>query len=114
MAYIKWDSERLAAQADEIADAKTRLAAAADELSATVGRLDPQIAGYEGIGRLLRAACEGAREDAARLRRESGCLEEAAAIYGYADRAARRASEELPSSIAERSLIFEDWFAQLL
>jgi hypothetical protein len=114
MAYIKWDRDRLAAQAAELAAMETRLAAAVDDLCATVGRLDPQIASYEGIGRLLRAACEGAREDVSRLRREGACLDEAAAIYGYADRASLRASEGLPSSITERSLIFEDWFAQLL
>jgi hypothetical protein len=89
-----------------------------DDLTAQLGeitrRLDPQIAGFEELGWELRALNKGAEACADRLRREHSALGEAVSIYDAAERIALRASEELPSSIAERGLVFESWFTELL
>jgi hypothetical protein len=114
MIYIKWNCRDMSRGNEELRETLVRMSALAEELNGIAGRLDPQLAGYEGLGRSFRTLCEDSERDVDRLRRENGALDVAIAVYDNAERRALRASEELPTGIAERSLILEDWFAELI
>jgi hypothetical protein len=114
MVYIKWNCRDMSCGNEELREALVRASALAEELNGITGRLDPQLAGYDGLGRVLRDLCRDAENDVDRLRRENGALAAAVAVYDGAERRALRASEELPTGIAERGLILEDWFMELM
>ena len=115
MSHIRWDCRELAIGCGELREAQSRMSALAEEIGRTARRLDPQLEGYDELGRSLCALCEGVGEgDARRLGDECAAMESAIEAYGNAERAALRASESLPAGIVERGLVLEDWFAELM
>jgi hypothetical protein len=114
MIYIRWNCRDMARGNAELREALTRVSALAEEIDGIAGRLDPRLAGYEGFGRRFRGLRDDTERDVNRLRRETGALDGVIAVYGAAERRALQASEDLPVGIAERSLILEDWFSELM
>lgn len=112
--YIKWDCHDLGNGAEGLRDALSRLSPMPEELRGVHRRLDPQLAGYEGIGRTFGSLLEGVEEAIRRIRNECSALDGVLAVYADAERATLRASESLPASITERNLVFEGWFNDLL
>ena len=112
--YVKWNTDNLESGSEALRDVMVRLTALAEDLRSVYAQLDVQMAGYEGIGNSLRMLAEGLGEDANRVRNEYNALESVISIYMAAQRDTMRESESLPNSIAERSLIFETWFSDLL
>jgi hypothetical protein len=114
MAYIKWHCSELGRCSEELREAASRMSGLLDSLGDAAGRLDAQIADSDGLGYALRDIIAAAADDCDRLRRERAALEDAAAVYSAAEREALRRSEELPAGIAERGLLVEDWFADII
>ena len=112
--YVKWDCAGIGSGSSELRESMVRLATLTDELRSLHRQLDPQLADYEGIGRTLRAHIDSAEGDVQRMRSAYNALEGVLAVYTGAERKAMQASESLPTGIAERGLIFEEWFSDLL
>ena len=112
--YVKWNYRDIGSGNEILREAMSRLSMLSEELRGIHRQLDAQLSEYDGIGRTLRINVEGAEEDVRRMRNECNALEGVIAVYAAAERAAMHASESLPTEIAERNLIFESWFSDLL
>ena len=114
--YLKWDCSGLESGSGELREALAQMTALADSLRGVYRRLSQAPEEEDGgeAARVLRALLQGAEEDADRIRAECAALDGALAVYTNAGRAALRAAESLPTEIAERGLLFEDWFREHL
>ena len=95
-------------------DMHARLSLMAEDFRALCRQMDKQFAGEEEIRRALRVFADEAEEDVRRMRDACRALEDVTAVFAGAEHAALQAAEMLPAGIAERGLIFEDWFSDLL
>ena len=112
--YVKWNCSDIWSGTAELLEALTRLSPLTMQLRSIRQQLDPDLSGYDGLGRSLQTLSEGLEENARRLRNECNALEGVIAVYVGAERATLIASESLPAELAKSRLVFEGWFADLL